>query len=77
MDKFLDLNNGYKIKVISSADQRISISDTDADMDKRVKQAVKAAIDKAHICNKPIARYDFKTQKAYIEYTDGNKKYVK
>lgn len=77
MDKFLNLNNGYKIKVISPANQRISISDNDDEMDIRVKQAVKAAIDKAHICNKPIARYDVKTQKAYIEYTDGRKEYVK
>ena len=33
-------------------------------------------LDRVKICKKPIAKYDSVTQKAYIEYEDGVKKYV-
>ena len=45
-------------------------------MDNRASAAVRSAIDKARVCKKPIAKYDPVTQKAYIEYSDGEKKYV-
>jgi len=51
------------------------ISENDAEMDKRAVEAVKAAIAKAKICGKPIARYDADKKKAYIEYADGGRKY--
>jgi hypothetical protein len=37
---------------------------------------VRSAIDKAKICRKPIAKYDSVTKKTYVEYADGEKKYV-
>ena len=46
-------------------------------MGMRVKSAVAAAVNKAIVCQKPIAKYDFKSQKAYIEYNDGKIKHVK
>ena len=67
------------VKVISdsrSALQDGLISTNDAEMDKRAVAAVRSAIHKAQICNKPIARYDIKTQKAFLEYADGSIQYV-
>lgn len=52
------------------------ISERDAEMDQRANAAVRSALDRAKICKKPIAKYDSETQKAYIEYEDGVKKYV-
>jgi hypothetical protein len=52
------------------------ISDSDAEMDNRATAAVRAAIDKAKVCGKPIARYDSTNKRAYIEYANGEKKYV-
>ncbi|WP_026491135.1 hypothetical protein [Butyrivibrio sp. XPD2002] len=52
------------------------ISDRDREMDKRAKAAVKAAIQKAKICKKPIAGYDLETKKAFVENPDGTKTYV-
>jgi hypothetical protein len=36
-------------------------------IDIRAKEAVKAALEKAKVCRKPIARYDIETKRAYIE----------
>jgi hypothetical protein len=52
------------------------ISKNDIEMDKRASAAVKAAIDKAKVCNKPVAKYDKAIKKAYLEYPNGEKKYV-
>ena len=48
----------------------------DKDMDIRAKEAVKAALEKAKVCKKPIARYDIETKRAYIEDAEGNRRYV-
>lgn len=64
------------IKVVTSSNQRSAISDRDAIMDARAVQAVKSAVEKAKFCQKPVARYDVITKKAYIEYPDGEKVYV-
>ena len=37
-------------------------------MDKRARAAVSAAINKLEIKQKPIAKYDAVTRKAYLEY---------
>lgn len=47
----------------------------DADMDKRARQAISSAKNKAKVCNKPLAVYDKKTQTAYL--VDSNGKQVK
>ena len=46
------------------------------EMDARARQAVKVAIEKAKFCKKPVARYDTETKRAYIEYANGERKYV-
>ena len=78
MEKIKTIREGKRsIKVINSSKQNDFITDSDADMDARAKQAVKAAIDKAEFCKKPIAKYDVKTGNAYVEYSDGRKVYVR
>ena len=61
----------WTVKVISPSDYRDSITDSDAEMDARAVQAVKAAVFKAEFCKKPVAKYDVLTKRAYIEYPDG------
>lgn len=68
--------NGRIIKVVASADQGTVISNRDAEMDARAIQAVKSAVAKAEFCKKPVAKYDKVTKQAYIEYADGERKYV-
>lgn len=53
-----------------------NLSQEDKDMDIRAKEAVKAALEKAKVCKKPIARYDIATKRAYIEDAEGNRRYV-
>lgn len=65
-----------KIKVIDYAQHSDYISDADAEMDKRAIAAVRAAISKAEVCKKPIAKYDINRKQAYLEYPDGRKEYV-
>ena len=67
----------HYVKVISSTDQKKYISDKDLEMDARATQAVKAALAKAEFCKKPVAKYDLKTKRVYVEYADGEKKRVK
>ena len=42
----------------------------------RIIKVVKAAINKAKICKKPIAGYDKEKKRAYVEYANGERKYV-
>lgn len=67
---------GRAIKVVAPADHKNAISKRDAEMDARARQAVKSAVSKAEFCKKPIAKYDKKAKKAYVEYADGIKRYV-
>ena len=64
------------IKVISSARENANILKSDDEMDKRATQAVKSAVEKAKFCKKPIARYDVDSKKVYVEYSNGERKYV-
>ena len=48
----------YNIKVVNPAEREQYISDNDMEMDLRASAAVKAALNKAEICKKPIAKYD-------------------
>lgn len=66
----------HSIKVVASNEQKDFISSRDAEMDARATQAVKSAVAKAEFCKKPVARYDTAKKKAYVEYADGEKKYV-
>ena len=71
-----------KISVNVVTDKRESllskhlITESDAEMDSRAIAAVRAALDRAKVCKKPVAKYDVVTKRAYVEYADGEKKYV-
>lgn len=66
----------YPVKVVPALQAGETITLKDAEMDVRATQAVRAAIAKAEICKKPVAKYDIKLKKAYVEYADGERKYV-
>lgn len=65
------------VKVVNSTSQRNYISDSDAEMDARAVEAVRAAVSKAEVCKKPIAKYDAASKSAYVEYPNGRRVYVK
>ncbi len=75
MSKVININ-GRSVKVIDNAEKQDTLSQEDKDMDIRAKEAVKAALEKAKVCKKPIARYDIETKRAYIEDAEGNRRYV-
>ena len=52
------------------------LTEEDVEMDRLVKESVKAAIRKAKTCGKPIAVFDKETGKAYLVYEDGRKVFV-
>lgn len=63
----------YSIKVVPESNREAYITDSDKDMDYRARQAVKAAISKAEVCKKPVAKYDVATKTAYLQYPDGSR----
>ncbi|MCC8097437.1 MAG: hypothetical protein LIO44_02525 [Eubacterium sp.] len=63
------------INIIEADEQDQYLSESDKEMDARARQAVKAAIEKAEFCKKPVARYDTVTHRSYIEYPNGEKRY--
>lgn len=74
MDKIKEIKrNNILIKVISPAEKENVITPRDKEMDIRAQEAVKAAILKAEVCKKPVAKYDSKTKRAYLQYPDGRK----
>ncbi|MCR5729462.1 MAG: hypothetical protein K6G20_03790 [Ruminococcus sp.] len=75
MSKIININ-GRAVKVIDNDEKQDNLSQEDKDMDIRAKEAVKAALEKAKVCKKPIARYDIETKRAYIEDAEGNRRYV-
>ena len=68
--------SGRIIKVVSREEEESTLAESDNEMDERAVEAVKAAINKAKICKKPIAGYDEKKKQAYIEYANGERKYA-
>lgn len=64
------------VKVVHPSKQEGSISARDAEMDARATQAVKAAVARAQFCKKPVAKYDLDTKRAYVEYANGERRYV-
>lgn len=64
------------IRVIKPGEVDETLTDEDRELDVRMKAAVEAAINRAKICKKPIARYDATNKKAYLEYPNGEKQYV-
>ena len=72
----ITLPNGRTIRVVSPEERDSVISASDSEMDYRAEEAVKAALHRAKVCKKPIARYDMDTKRAYIQYPNGERKYV-
>ena len=58
MSRVLKLDNNRIVTVVSPNDVNKVITENDAEMDRRAREAVKSAINRAKICNKPIAKYD-------------------
>lgn len=71
----ITLPNGMTVKVVPPEEYRDFISEADAEMDYRAQEAVKAALHRAKVCKKSIARYDVDTKRAYMEYPNGERKY--
>lgn len=68
--------SGRIIKVVSREEEKSTLTESDTEMDERAVEAVKAAINKAKICKKPIAGYDKEKKRAYVEYANGERKYA-
>ena len=68
--------SGKVIKVVSHEEEKEIVTESDNEMDARATEAVKAAINKAKICKKPVAGYDKENKVAYIEYANGERKYA-
>ena len=68
--------SGKVIKVVSHDEEKNILTASENEMDERAVEAVKAAINKAKICKKPIAGYDKEKKVAYVEYANGERKYA-
>ena len=69
--------DGKRKKITIASHVKNHLNKDDIDMDLRIKSAVKSAVSKAKICNKPVARYDVREKKAFLEYPDGVRRYVR
>lgn len=76
MNKTVLLSTNRLVTVVSPENVNAVLSETDIEMDYRAREAVKAAINKAEICKKPIAKYDVVNRKAYLQTADSKKIYV-
>lgn len=76
MNKTVLLNNKRLVTVVSPENVNAVLSETDIEMDYRAREAVKAAINRAKICKKPIAKYDSANKKAYLQIADSKKIYI-
>ena len=72
----VNTKSGKIINVVSREEESKTLTLSDREMDARAVEAVKAAINKARVCKKPIAGYDKENKKAYIEYANGDIKYA-
>ncbi len=68
--------SGKVVKIVSRDEEKSTLTVSDNEMDARAVEAVKAAINKARICKKPIAGYDKEKKAAYVEYANGERKYA-
>ncbi len=75
MPKVVNIND-MSVTVVDNSEKEAFLSQEDIDMDIRAKAAVKAALNKAKVCGKPIARYDIVTHRAYVENADGTIRFV-
>ena len=71
----VNTKSGRIIKVVSREEEKSTLTESDTEMDERAVEAVKAAINKARICKKPIAGYDKEKKRSYVEHANGERKY--
>ena len=67
------INVAYKNASSKKLYDREILDKEEFEMDRLVKESVRAAIKKAKVCGKPIAVLDRKTGKACLVYGDGRK----
>ncbi len=72
----INLENGKTVKVVSASEINNTLTPEDIDMDNRAKEAVRVAIERTTFLKKPVGKYDPVTKRAYLEYPNGEKKYV-
>lgn len=66
----------YSVTVIPADMQEDTRTSSDTELDARVTNAVQAAVKRATVCKKPVARYDVNRKRAFLEYSDGRRVYV-
>lgn len=76
MVRTIRLKNNKVVNIVTSESVNSVLTEEDIEMDYRANEAVKAAINKAKVCKKLIARYDMTAKKAYIQMPYGEKVYV-
>lgn len=59
----VNTKSGKIINVVSREEESKTLTLSDQEMDARAVEAVKAAINKARVCKKPIAGYDKENKK--------------
>lgn len=67
----------YVVKILEKNERIAQMSASEIEMDKRARAAVHAAIRKAEVCKHPVAKYNQKQRKAYIELANGDIQDVK
>ena len=53
-----------------------AIGEEDKEMVKTIQKGVRLQVKLNQLKGAPVARYDFKAKKPYLEYPDGRKEYV-
>lgn len=76
MAKRVLYKNGIKITIVQDEDPSVYLTDGDKEMDRRAKEAARAAIEKAKFLGNSVAYYDDEKKKAYLEYANGERKYA-
>ncbi len=76
MNKTIILKDGRSVKVFSPENAQSKLTKAEIEMDYRAREAVKAAVSRAIICKKPIAKYDAESGKAYLQTADNKKIYI-
>lgn len=76
MIRTIRLKNNKVVNIVTPESVNSVLTEEDIEMDCRANEVIKAAINKAKVCKKPIARYDMTAKKAYIQMPDGEKVYV-
>lgn len=72
----MKLLNGYKTVIPFDPELDVFCGIRDDELTERFRQAVELANLEKRIKGIPIAGYDLKNKRAFLEYPDGSRKYV-